>query len=697
MSLKTNIMNRKFLTVLALLFLVINSFADDPYYNNHPCDLIITDVSWIPENPIDGEPVVFFATIKNIGTHESPPGVIHGVMWKLNHGTVNWSDYHIETIKPGESVILKPSGGEGYIAVEGVHTLSVFVDPDWDINRIAETNKDNNSYTTQLRVRRADGKMSHKEPNAPLIPSDSIKLTSIDVGGYGNINSSMGSTIVVEEGKAYTITSKGHEIAMHSACDWHHFAYVPLEGDFDIRVRVDEIVAPFSNNDATAALVARESLDGSARIIHLKAFVPGSLEGNGSFGGRKVVGGNMFSGKDKVFGTGGVIGIKGNPVWLRIQRIDNRFFGYYSHNGTSWTSLNSLTADMPQTMYVGIAASPNEFYIPVTARFSDLKVYGVLSGDATSIFTKGLGTGLTAEYYNGRSFDEHLFTRIDSVIDFQFKYGDPVDLRMGYENYSVRWSGFLEPQNTGWHKVHLVVDDGVRVWIDNKLVIDSWKDQAPIGLSHELELKEGLKYPIIIEYFDGKIGGLARLLWESENMPMQRIPASQLYPKKIPAIPYIAQVQTEKIPLIARTGWRCFTKVELLGSANIVISPFSTYGRALEIPASEGAGLKWTGIDGGNGGIHYFNIIYNTQEHSWLECSKNIYVNGKLIDKYHFFPEGVRSYYLKVELRPGKQNSIEIKHDSNSKGAVFIDLLGIDNDLPVLPLAPAIYRSFPVH
>ncbi len=660
--------------------------------NENLCDLIVTDVYWKPENPSEGDTLQFFATIKNIGKSASPKETIHGVIWRVNKGTVNWSDYHTRSLKPGESVTLTTSGGSGYFAIHGTHNLQVFVDPEWDINRIAESDKSNNAMAVQLSIAEPDESSLKMDYELPLIAANKIHLKSIDLGGYSNVRGVMGSTIEVKQGKAYTITSKGHEVGLHSPTDWHHFAYVALEDDFDIRVKVDEVISPFTNYDGAAVLVARESLDGSARILDLKALAPGSLHGNGNFSGRKVVGGNLFSGEDKLFSGGGAIDKPGNPVWLRMRRTGNRFLAYYSHDGANWNSLNSIYAEMPQIMYVGIGVSAFKFDIPVTARFSELSVSGKLAKDKPVRKTQGKGTGLLAEYFDGRNFDSYLFTRIDTLVDFNFVYGDPVDIRMGYENYSIRWTGFLEPVTSGKHTIWAVVDDGAKVWIDEELVIDSWKDQATIGLSYDVELVKDKKYPIRIEYYDGKIGGKFRLLWQNENFPLERIPTSQLHPAETNAELYSPKVQTERITQLIEAE-----NAELAGSARVVYQPFASSSQTVEIPAENGAGLTWKGIDGGKGGVHYFNIIYYSPNPSWLESIKNIYVNSQLIDQYHFFPpgDGGGSYFLKVALEPGKENSIAIVHEENSRGNLFIDFLGIDNSFPVLPVLPAYYKNTP--
>ncbi len=674
--------------IVAMLFFMNSGFSYPGVKPDDLCDLIITRIGWSPEIPTEGDNITFTATIKNIGKAPSPEGVIHGVIWRVNNGTVHWSDYHTGSLNPGESVTLETSGGIGYYAIKGIHKLEVSVDPEWDINRISESDKTNNSLVKKLAVSESGAGQLCLDYELPLIASENIKLKRIDLGGFSNIHGKVGNTVVVEEGNAYTITSRGYEVALHSPCDWYHFAYLEMNGDFDIRVRVDEIVAPHTNYDGSAVIVARESLDGSARALDIKSLVPGSLHGNGNFSGRKVVGGNLFAGYDKLFPGGGAIDKTGTPVWLRMRRTGNRFLGYYSHDGTDWNSLNSIYSDMPEQMYVGLGVSAFNLNTPVTARFSDLIVYGKKAAKTIPDHIEGTGTGLTGDYYNGRDFEEYLFSRIDPLIDFKFEYGDPVDIRMGYENYSIRWTGYLEPLTSGKHTLYFVVDDGARIWIDNELVIDQWIDQATTGLSYIVHLNEGNRYPLRIEYFDGKIGGNARLLWQAEGIPLERIPSSQLYPDERDIVPFNPKVHEERVTSLTEAE-----NTIIIGNSEIIYMPFASMSKVVEIPATEGSGIKWNGIDGGSGGVHYLNIRYYSPHNSWLECTKNIYVNGKLIDRYHFFPpgEGGGSYYLKTELEPGNDNSIAIMHESGSKGNLFVDFLGIDNSFPLLPLAPSFY------
>jgi hypothetical protein len=55
-------------------------------------DLVITNVSWTPANPIGGNEVTFSATIRNQGTAATPAGTKMGVAYFVNGTQVNWSD-----------------------------------------------------------------------------------------------------------------------------------------------------------------------------------------------------------------------------------------------------------------------------------------------------------------------------------------------------------------------------------------------------------------------------------------------------------------------------------------------------------------------------------------------------------------------------------------------------------------------------
>jgi subtilase family serine protease len=116
-------------------------------------DLVVTGISESPANPTTGAAVTFSATVLNQGTGATPAGTIVGCQFQVDGTEVSWSDTDTTSLAAGSSVTLKanngPSGSATWMATAGSHTILAWVD---DVNRIAESNENNNQYSTNLTV-----------------------------------------------------------------------------------------------------------------------------------------------------------------------------------------------------------------------------------------------------------------------------------------------------------------------------------------------------------------------------------------------------------------------------------------------------------------------------------------------------------------------------------------------------------------
>ncbi|MDZ7345550.1 MAG: glycoside hydrolase family 3 C-terminal domain-containing protein [candidate division KSB1 bacterium] len=119
--------------------------------------------------------------------------------------------------------------------------------------------------------------------------------------------------------------------------------------------------------------------------------------------------------------------------------------------------------------------------------------------------------GLRAEYYRGVNFDELLTVRVDKGI-YSNWVTEPVD-GMGDTNFSVRWTGKLVPPVTGEYLLTLVGDDGYRLIIDGKLILEDWTYHAPRPMWSKVYLEAGREYDIKVEYFQGGGGAEMTFLW----------------------------------------------------------------------------------------------------------------------------------------------------------------------------------------
>jgi hypothetical protein len=107
----------------------------------------------------------------------------------------------------------------------------------------------------------------------------------------------------------------------------------------------------------------------------------------------------------------------------------------------------------------------------------------------------------------GPSLDE---LRVQS-IDFDWALGGPS--RQVPSDYFGTVARATFPLPAGFWKVHTVSDDGIRVWIDDQLVIDDWTWHPPTENSAAVRLQSG-QHTVRIEHFE--IDGYARLAFSIE-------------------------------------------------------------------------------------------------------------------------------------------------------------------------------------
>lgn len=71
--------------------------------------------------------------------------------------------------------------------------------------------------------------------------------------------------------------------------------------------------------------------------------------------------------------------------------------------------------------------------------------------------------------------------------------------------FSARWSTTLDTPATGFYTVRLTVDDGARVYLDGREVLDAWREQPPTRYAATVYLDAG-PHDWRVEYFQGAGG-----------------------------------------------------------------------------------------------------------------------------------------------------------------------------------------------
>ena len=138
--------------------------------------------------------------------------------------------------------------------------------------------------------------------------------------------------------------------------------------------------------------------------------------------------------------------------------------------------------------------------------------------------------GLVGQYWNSLNgsgnFSERFLSRVDAEIDFVFDNAP----ELPDSNFSVRWTGLIVPPASGTYTFWTTTDDGVRLWIDGDLIIDRWQSQSPTTWSGSIALDGNVPVTIVMEYFEGGGGALARLEWRPPGDERAVVPTEALRP-----------------------------------------------------------------------------------------------------------------------------------------------------------------------
>lgn len=161
----------------------------------------------------------------------------------------------------------------------------------------------------------------------------------------------------------------------------------------------------------------------------------------------------------------------------------------------------------------------------------------VLVADRAAAQPNKPANGLVGEYFNGPNFERKVLTRIDPAVNFDWNWQAPGP-GVQREYFSVRWTGKLYAPVPGQYRFSATVDDGVRVWVNGRKVIDEWRKQDDSHFVGEIPLNGRQLYDLRIEYYNDWKGSVISVFWEVPNQnkvaflnsrPNQVIPAQYLF------------------------------------------------------------------------------------------------------------------------------------------------------------------------
>ena len=193
--------------------------------------------------------------------------------------------------------------------------------------------------------------------------------------------------------------------------------------------------------------------------------------------------------------SGAIALIAGQKYDIKLEYYENR---YDAVSQLSWSSSSQTKEIIPQSQLYSKVNTPSN------------------------------GNGLKAEYYDNKDFTNLKQTRTDPTVNFNWGRSSP-DPSIGADTFSARWTGQVQSKYSETYNFYTTADDGVRLWVNDQLLIDKFVDQSATEYSGAIALVAGQKYDIKLEYYENSYDAVSRLSWSSSSQTKEIIPQSQLY------------------------------------------------------------------------------------------------------------------------------------------------------------------------
>jgi len=224
-------------------------------------------------------------------------------------------------------------------------------------------------------------------------------------------------------------------------------------------------------------------------------------------------------------------GVYTNSVTVALADATNGTSIYYTLDGTAPTTSSIL--------YSGPFVLTNTVAINAIATKVGAFNSAITSASFINSSSIGSGTGLLGSYWTnttGVAFTNVAFptlpslVRTDATVNFIWGGNGP-DPGIGKTNYVVRWTGSVQPQFSGPYTFYTTADDGVRLYVNDQLLINDWVNRAPTTMSNTITLASQQLYNLELDYYyQNDNGAQISLAWSSPSTAQAIIPQTQLYP-----------------------------------------------------------------------------------------------------------------------------------------------------------------------
>ncbi|MBD7917439.1 PQQ-dependent sugar dehydrogenase [Cellulomonas sp. Sa3CUA2] len=196
---------------------------------------------------------------------------------------------------------------------------------------------------------------------------------------------------------------------------------------------------------------------------------------------------------------------------------------------TSWAGLDLQLAVPAQSDAQGVAYVLDRWSDGSTSATRTWRTPASAATLTATLTASSTQRGLRGTYFDNSDLTGTSVTRIDPTVAFRWGAGAPV-AGIGADTFSVRWTGSIVPRYSQMYRFATTSDDGVRLWVDGRLVINQWTAHAERVDTGTVVLTAGQAVPIRLEYYENQGDATIQLRWWSESQAWQVVPAERLRP-----------------------------------------------------------------------------------------------------------------------------------------------------------------------
>ncbi|MBN2686268.1 MAG: DUF4968 domain-containing protein, partial [Pontiellaceae bacterium] len=193
-----------------------------------------------------------------------------------------------------------------------------------------------------------------------------------------------------------------------------------------------------------------------------------------------------------------------DTAYLRYRLIPYIYSQSWKVTSEGYTLMRAFPLDFPndpeaRDISDAFMFGPAFMVHPITRSMSAAENMPAATIPTEHLLTPEGEQGLAVQYYAGMNFDTPKGKAVDATVDHDWPgpplAGPPGGLD-GFNNFSARWEGFIVAPEAGEYEIGVEGDDGFRLLLDGRKVVEDWGQSAARYKSTKVTLRKNQKVAV---------------------------------------------------------------------------------------------------------------------------------------------------------------------------------------------------------